>query len=101
MKKICFVFTVNMGHYYGNLAGFMYQTPELIKEFMAQDYHVSTNYLRDKNDVDYLVVPKPFYQFDNERNLPIIEVPAEFLRERRYPEIKAIVDRYFYQVKAA
>ena len=38
-----------------------------LKNYFANDYDVSINYFRDKDQVDYLVVPDPFVPFDNEK----------------------------------
>ena len=55
-----------------------------MKEYFSKYYNVSINYIRDKNSVDYLVVPKPCPAFDNENNLPIIEVPAILFMEKNF-----------------
>ena len=55
-----------------------------LKGYFSKYYDVSINYIRDKNSVDYLVVPKPCPAFDNENNLPIIEVPAILFMEKNF-----------------
>ena len=41
-----------------------------------------------KDQVDYLVVPDPFVPFDNENDLPIINVPANYFVTKDYKQIK-------------
>lgn len=45
----------------------------------------------NKEAVDYLVVPDPYFPFDNEGNLPIIKVPAILFMKR----IKTHIDDCF------
>ena len=45
----------------------------------------------NKESVDYLVVPDPYFPFDNEGNLSIIKVPAILFMKR----IKPHIDDYF------
>ena len=42
-----------------------------------------------------MVVPKPCPPFDNENNLPIIEVPANLFMEKDFEKIKTYIDNYF------
>ena len=73
MKKICFVLTVSTSINYGSIfANPRVRNNEDLKDYFSKDYDVSINYIRDKDSVDYLVVPNPFTPFDNENNLPII-----------------------------
>lgn len=96
MKKICFVLTVNAGINYGSILFLpFFRNRDDLKEYFSEYYDVSNNYIRDKNLVDYLVVPKPCPPFDNENNLPIIEVPAILFLEKDFEKIKAYIDNYF------
>ncbi|HCM86042.1 MULTISPECIES: hypothetical protein [Enterococcus] len=92
MKKICFVLTVNFGS--------LFADTEFLKEYFSKDYDVSLNYLRDKDSVDYLVVPVPFTPFKNENDLPIIEVPAVLFMEKDFETIKDYIDNYFASTQA-
>lgn len=96
MKKICFVLTVSTGLSYSSL----FSAPNFsdnsdLKDYFSDDYDVSINYLRDKDSVDYLVVPDPYSPFENENNLPIIKVPAKFFLTKDFAEIKNVIDAYF------
>ncbi|TFJ46639.1 hypothetical protein [Carnobacterium divergens] len=96
MKKICFVLTVSTGINYGSLSSVPFvKNYDDLKEYFSKYYNVSVNYIRDKDSVDYLVVPKPFTPFDNENNLPIIEVPAILFMEKDFEKIKTCIDNYF------
>lgn len=96
MKKICFVLTVSSGINYGSI----FPTPLIkdnsdLKKFFSRYYDVSINYFKDKDTVDYLIVPKPFMPFNNENNLPIIEVPAILFIKKDFEKIKSYIDDYF------
>ncbi len=96
MPKICFVLTVSTGLSYSSMflpVNFSDTTD--FKKYFSQDYDVSINYLRDKDSVDYLVVPDSYFPFDNENNLPIIKVPAKLFMTKNFKEIKAYLDTYF------
>lgn len=96
MKKICFVLTVSTGISYGSISGFpAIKNDEDLKKYFSKDYDVSINYLRDKDHVDYLIVPDPFVPFENTNHLPIIEVPAILFIKKDYQAIKTYVDNYF------
>ncbi|MDK1727792.1 hypothetical protein [Dellaglioa algida] len=95
-EKICFVLTVSTGINFGSI----FSTPLIknndeLKAYFSEYYDVSINYIRDKDSVDYLVVPKPFMSFDNENKLPIIEVPARLFIEKDFEKIKTYIDNYF------
>lgn len=45
----------------------------------------------NKESVDYLVVPDPYFPFDNEDNLSIIKIPAILFMKR----IKTHIDDFF------
>ncbi|WP_313467013.1 hypothetical protein [Carnobacterium sp.] len=96
MKKICFVLTVSTGINYGSIFSVpLIRNHDDLKEYFSKYYDVSIDYIRDKDSVDYLVVPKPFAPFDNENNLPIIEVPAVLFMEKDFEKIKTYIDNYF------
>ncbi|WP_279282439.1 hypothetical protein [Enterococcus gallinarum] len=96
MKKICFVLVLSNGLSYTPLTpSVLYQKDTSLKDYFSQFYNVSTNYLRDKDSVDYLVMPDPFVPFDNENNLPIIKVPSQFFLTKDFVKIKKIIDTYF------
>ncbi|MCO6017684.1 hypothetical protein CKN86_10770 [Carnobacterium divergens] len=96
MKKIGFVLTVSTGINYGSIFSLpLIKNHDDLKEYFSKDYDVSINYIRDKDSVDYLIVPKPFTPFDNENNLPIIEVPAILFMEKDFEKIKTCIDNYF------
>lgn len=96
MKKLCFVLTVSSGINYASIfAGPTLRDNDDFKDYFSNDYDVSTNYIRDKDSVDYLVVPKPFPPFDNENHLPIIEVPAILFMQKDFEKIKTYLDHYF------
>lgn len=96
MKKICFVLTVSTGINYGSAFSFpLFRDHEAMKEYFSKYYEVSMNYISDKDSVDYLVVPKPFTPFDNENNLPIIEVPAILFMKKDFKKIRFYIDEYF------
>ncbi len=60
MKKICFVLIVDAGINYGSIFSLPFlRNQDDLKEYFSEYYDVSINYIRDKNSVDYLVVPKP------------------------------------------
>ena len=66
-EKICFVLTVSTGLTYTSI----FPAPavlnnEDLKRYFSTYYDVSINYIRDKDSVDYLVVPDPFIPFENE-----------------------------------
>ena len=89
MKKICFVLTASNGLSYTTLSpAFFLQIILSLRIISANDYDVSINYFRDKDQVDYLVVPDPFVPFDNENDLPIINVPANYFVTKDYKQIK-------------
>ena len=83
-EKICFVLIVDAGINYGSIFSTILRNHDDLKEYFSEYYDVSINYIRDKNSVDYLVVPKPCPPFDNENNLPIIEVPANLFMEKDF-----------------
>lgn len=61
MIKLCFVFTVNSGAGYGRMPlPVNFEEYSDMKEYFSHYYNVSFNYLRDKDQVDYLVLPNPF-----------------------------------------
>lgn len=96
MKKICFVLTVSTGINYGSMfAGAAVRNYEDFKEYFSKYYDVSVDYIRDKDSVDILVVPEPFTPFDNERNLPIIKVPAVLFMQKDFKEIKKYIDEFY------
>ncbi|MFC0276872.1 hypothetical protein ACFFH2_09200 [Enterococcus devriesei] len=96
MKKICFVLTVSTGLGYSTmLLPVNFSDNSDFKDYFSEYYDVSINYLRDKDTVDYLVVPDPYFPFENENNLPIIKVPAKFFLTRNFTEIKKSIDAYF------
>lgn len=96
MKKICFVLTVSTGINYGSIfAAPILRNNEDLKAYFSNDYDVSINYIRDKDTVDYLVVPDPFTPFDNENELPIIKVPARLFMTKDFAAIKTHIDDYF------
>lgn len=96
MKKICFVLVLDSGLSYTALTPKdLYQKDTSLKDYFSQFYDVSTNYLRDKDNVDYLVIPDPFAPFDNENNLPIIKVPSKFFLSKDFKKIKEYIDDYF------
>ncbi len=79
MKRICFVLVLSNGLSYTPLTpGVLYQRDTSLKDYFSPFYDVSINYLRDKDTVDYLVLPEPFAPFDNENNLPIIKFLLNF-----------------------
>ncbi|WP_430616993.1 hypothetical protein IGJ66_001193 [Enterococcus sp. DIV0176] len=93
-KKICFVLAVDGGLSYSALPIGL-RNQQHLKEFFSKDYDVSLNYLRDKEQVDYLIVPRQLAPFVNEKKLPIIEVPSNLFVIKDYQGIKAIIDYYF------
>lgn len=93
-KKICFVLAIDGGLTYSMLPIGL-RSQQHLKEFFSEDYDVSLNYLRDKERVEYLIVPRQFAPFINENNLPIIEVPSNLFVIKDYQGIKEIVDHYF------
>ena len=96
MIKLCFVFTVNSGAGYGRMPlPVNFEEYSDMKEYFSHYYNVSFNYLRDKDQVDYLVLPNPFFSFDNEHNLPIIKVPAKLFMTKDFEGIKTCIDHYF------
>ena len=96
MKKICFVLTVSTGINYGSIsAAPLLKNNEDLKEYFSNDYDVSINFIRDKDTVDYLVVPDPFTPFENENELPIIKVPARLFMTKDFAAIKTYLDDYF------
>ncbi|MCZ2491674.1 hypothetical protein [Dellaglioa carnosa] len=95
MKKICFVLTVSSGINFGSIDVIPFiKNHDDLKDYFSKYYDVSVNYLKDKDSVDYLVVPEPFMPFDNENNLPIIEVPARLFIEKDFDKIKMYLDDY-------
>ncbi|MDT2614606.1 hypothetical protein [Enterococcus dongliensis] len=96
MKKICFVLNVSSGINYGSVSAFpLIKNNGDLKKYFSKYYDVSIDYIKDKDVVDFLVVPKPFAPFENENNLPIIEVPTILFMKKDYKEIKSYVDAYF------
>jgi len=96
MKRICFVLVLSNGLSYTPLTpGVLYQRDTSLKDYFSPFYDVSINYLRDKDTVDYLVLPEPFAPFDNENNLPIIKVSSKFFLTKDFEKIKAYIDDYF------
>jgi hypothetical protein len=96
MKKICFVLVLSNGLSYTPLTPeFLYQRDTSLKDYFSPFYDVSINYLRDKDQVEYLVMPTPFVPFENENNLPIIKVPAQFFLTKDFEKIKEYIDAYF------
>jgi hypothetical protein len=96
MKKICFVLVLSNGLSYVSLTPkVLYRKNSKFIDYFSQFYDVSTNYLRDKDEVDYLVMPDPFTPFDNENNLPIIKVPSKYFLTDDYEKIKEYIDAYF------
>ena len=73
----------------------------LINDISAHHRWLETNrdsisvYFRDKDQVDYLVVPDPFVPFDNENDLPIINVPANYFVTKDYKQIKNTLAAFF------
>lgn len=95
MKKICFVLTLSMGIDYMSIFPFpIYRSYNEVKDFFSKYYDVSINYLKDKDSVDYLVVPDPSPPFKNENNLPIIKVPAFLFMTKDYEKIKGYIDQF-------
>lgn len=93
MKKICFVLTVSSGINFSSIDAIPFiKNHDDLKAYFSRYYDVSVNYLKDKDIVDYLVVPKPSMPFDNENNLPIIEVPARLFIEKDFEKIKMYLD---------
>ncbi|MEG2324924.1 MAG: hypothetical protein RSB63_02330, partial [Enterococcus sp.] len=83
MKNLCFVLTVSSGINYGSISSVpLIKNNEDLKEYFSDDYTVSTNYIKDKDKVDYLVVPDPFVPFEND--LPIIKVPARLFMTKDF-----------------
>lgn len=100
MIKLCFVFTVNSGVGCGSMPlPVNFEEYSDMKDYFSQYYNVSFNYLRDKDQVDYLVLPDPFFSFDNENNLPIIKVSARLFMEKDFEGIQTCIDNYFAQQK--
>lgn len=96
MKKICFVLIISTGINYGSIFPYpLVRNNDALKEYFSKDYDVSIDYANDKDVVDYLVVPKPFVPFDNETELPIIEVPADLFIKKDFEGIKSYIDNYF------
>ena len=96
MKKICFVLTVSSGINYSSIYSFpLIRNHDDLKEYFSKYYDVSIDYIRDKESVDYLVVPEPSPPFDNENHLPIIEVPAILFMQKDFDKIKTYIDKYF------
>lgn len=96
-KKICFVLSVSTGIIgYGSLfsTGWFKNNDDL-KNYFSKDYDVSLNYYKDKDAVDYLVVPDPFFPFDNENKLPVIKVPARLFMTKDFNEIQKYIEFYF------
>lgn len=44
--------------------------------------------------IDLLVLPEPFGPFNNERNLPVIQIPTILFLERDFEKIKTYIDAY-------
>lgn len=96
MKKICFVLTVSSFiNYVSIFAGPALRNNDDFKDYFSDYYDVSTNYIRDKDSVDYLVVPNPSPPFVNENHLPIIKVPAILFMKKDFEQIKTYIDDYF------
>ncbi|MGH1831231.1 hypothetical protein ABE871_07300 [Enterococcus gilvus] len=95
MKKICFVLNFCSGLNYASMfAGPTYKNNDSLKNYFSNYYDVSTNYLRDEDLVDYLIVPKPLPSFYNKNHLPIIEVPANFFWKKDFEKIKIYIDNF-------
>ncbi|MCH4168374.1 MAG: hypothetical protein LKF42_03890 [Streptococcaceae bacterium] len=95
-KKICFVLWADEGLQNASLfANGAAKTIEELKKYLCHDYEISTNYIRDNQEVDYLIVPTPFTPFKNERELPVIKFPAHLIIARDFKAIKQIIDSYF------
>lgn len=96
MKNLCFVLTVSSGINYGSISSVpLIKNNEDLKEYFSDDYIVSTNYIRDKDKVDYLVVPDPFVPFENENDLPIIKVPERLFMTKYFDKIANCIEEYF------
>ena len=96
MAKICFVLTVSTGLSYSSMfVPVNFNGYSDFKNYFSKYYDVSINYLRDKDSVDYLVVPDPYFPFDNENDLPIINVPAKLFMTKDFAAIKTCIDNYF------
>ncbi|SOB50113.1 conserved hypothetical protein [Dellaglioa algida] len=65
-----------------------------MKTYFSEYHDVSINYIRNKDSVDYLIVPKPFMSFYNKNNLPIIEAPARLFMEMISKKM-TYIDNYF------
>ncbi|OTN76053.1 hypothetical protein A5886_001129 [Enterococcus sp. 8G7_MSG3316] len=101
MKRVCFVLVLNNVMSYTPLSpGLLYKKDPSLKDYFSQFYDVSVNYLRDKDHVDYLVMPDPFVPFDNENDLPIIKVPSIYFLTKDYGKIKRYIDTYFNENKS-
>lgn len=96
MKSICFVLTVGVGTRYSSpFSLWILKNGETLKSYFSQDYDVSINYEKDKDHVEYLVVPDPFVPYEDQKSLPEIKVSAKLFYENDFKGIKEIVDRYF------
>lgn len=96
MKKICFILvTDSTDALYLPLKAWKCMNSEELKIYFSKKYDVSVDYLRDKEKVDYLVVPRPFQPFANERNLPIIYVDLPLFFKKDYEEIARTISAYF------
>lgn len=96
MKNLCFVLTVISGINYGAISSvLLIKNNEDLKEYFSDNYIVSTNYIRDKDKVDYLVVPDPFVPFENENDLPIIKVPVRLFMTKDFDKIANCIEEYF------
>lgn len=100
MTKLCFVLTVGSGTGYGTIPlPVNFTEYSDMENYFSQYYDVSFNYLRDKDNVDYLVVPDPFFPFVNENNLPIIKIPSTLFMEKDFTKIKTRINKYFSQLE--
>ena len=89
MTKIYFMLTSNSG--VGSTTIFATRARRNIDDllaFFSQYYDVSANYTKDKDMIDLLVLPEPFGPFNNERNLPVIQIPTILFLERDFEKIK-------------
>lgn len=99
-KKICFVSIVSAGMNYGVIPAVSFVNSQKdIKDYFLKYYEVSTDYIKDIDSVDYLIVPTPSIPFYNEKNLPIIRVPKILFATRDFDEIKAHIDNYFANIQ--
>lgn len=95
MTKIYFMLTSNNG--VGSTTIFATRARRNIDDllaFFSQYYDVSANYTKDKDMIDLLVLPEPFGPFNNERNLPVIQIPTILFLERDFEKIKTHIDAY-------